>query len=162
MFRKKGRADAAITTLVGKDTRVHGDVEFTGGCLIDGYVKGNVKSTKDENATLNVSERGCIEGAVMVANVTLNGTVKGDVKASRRVELGSKARVVGNVQYSLIEMAIGAAVNGKLIHESEASQRGARDPDAKGILAGPKADEESRPEPARKPVPVAKINVVGE
>jgi cytoskeletal protein CcmA (bactofilin family) len=27
--------------------------------------------------------------------------------------------VIGNVQYKLIEMSIGAEVNGKLIHESE-------------------------------------------
>ena len=36
-------------------------------------------------------------------------------------ELGPKARVIGNVQYKLIEMSIGAEVNGKLIHESEAA-----------------------------------------
>jgi hypothetical protein len=47
------------------------------------------------------------------------GTVKGDVRATERVELGPKARVIGNVQYKLIEMSIGAEVNGKLIHESE-------------------------------------------
>ncbi|MDX1563104.1 MAG: polymer-forming cytoskeletal protein, partial [Gammaproteobacteria bacterium] len=120
MFKQKRRREPPISTLIGGDTKVHGDLEFSGGCLVDGYVKGNVKSVRDENSTLRVSERGCIEGAVMVPNVLLNGTVKGDVKATQRVELGSTARVVGNVQYGLIEMAIGAEVNGKLIHESEA------------------------------------------
>ena len=52
-------------------------------------------------------------------HVLLNGTVKGDVRATERVELGPKASVIGNVQYKLIEMSIGAEVNGKLIHESE-------------------------------------------
>jgi cytoskeletal protein CcmA (bactofilin family) len=47
----------------------------------------------------------------------LNGTVKGDVQAGERVELGATARVIGNVHYRLIEMAIGAEVNGKLVHE---------------------------------------------
>jgi cytoskeletal protein CcmA (bactofilin family) len=55
----------------------------------------------------------------MVPHVLLNGMVKGDVRATERVELGPKARVIGNVQYKLIEMSIGAEVNGKLIHESE-------------------------------------------
>jgi cytoskeletal protein CcmA (bactofilin family) len=55
----------------------------------------------------------------MVPHVVLNGTVKGDVRATERVELGPKARVIGNLQYKLIEMSIGAEVNGKLIHESE-------------------------------------------
>jgi cytoskeletal protein CcmA (bactofilin family) len=119
MFGKKRRHQAAINTLVGADTRVHGDVEFSGGCLIDGHVKGNVKAIKDEHSTLSISERGCIEGAVVVPHVLLNGTVQGDVRATERIELGPRARVIGNVQYKLIEMAIGAEVNGKLIHESE-------------------------------------------
>jgi cytoskeletal protein CcmA (bactofilin family) len=36
-----------------------------------------------------------------------------------RVELGHNAKVHGNVEYGLIEMAIGAEVNGKLVHASE-------------------------------------------
>jgi cytoskeletal protein CcmA (bactofilin family) len=119
MLGKKSRSHAAIGTLVGADTRVHGDIEFCGGFHVDGYVKGNVKSVKDDRSTLSISERGCVEGTVVVPHVLLNGTVKGDVRATERVELGPKARVIGNVQYKLIEMAIGAEVNGKLIHESE-------------------------------------------
>jgi len=133
MFGKKEkRKQAAISTLIGPDTRVHGDLEFTGGCLVDGYVKGNVKSVDDDTATLTISERGRVEGAVRVPNVILNGAVHGDVSAAQRIELGSQARVHGNVQYRLIEMAIGAEVNGKLIHESEATTtRAAAEPAAK-------------------------------
>lgn len=124
MFGKKSRNQPPISTLVGGDTRVHGDIEFSGGFHVDGYVKGNVRAVKDERATLSISERGCVEGTVMVPNVLLNGTVKGDVRATERVELGPKARVIGNVQYKLIEMSIGAEVNGKLIHESETAALG--------------------------------------
>jgi cytoskeletal protein CcmA (bactofilin family) len=119
MLGKKSRSQVPIGTLVGAETRVHGDIEFTGGCHVDGYVMGNVRARNDDNSVLSISERGCIEGAVVVAHVVLNGTVKGDVRATQRVELGPKARVIGNVQYKLIEMSIGAEVNGKLIHESE-------------------------------------------
>jgi len=73
----------------------------------------------DPGGVLSVSERGCVEGSVVAPHVQLNGTVKGDVRATERVVLGPKARVIGNVQYKLIEMSIGAEVNGKLIHESE-------------------------------------------
>jgi cytoskeletal protein CcmA (bactofilin family) len=119
MLGRKSRSQASIGTLVGAETRVHGDVEFTGGFHVDGYVKGNVRSTKDQRSVISISERGCVEGTVMVPHVVLNGTVKGDVRATERVELGPKARVIGNVHYKLIEMSIGAEVNGKLIHESD-------------------------------------------
>lgn len=118
MFGGK-RKQAAINTLVGADARVLGDVEFTGGFLVDGRVIGNVKSVGDDKAMLSVSERGSVEGTVVAPHILLNGTVRGDVFATERIELGPKSRVVGNVQYKLIEMAIGAEVNGKLIHESD-------------------------------------------
>lgn len=129
MFGKKHRNQAVVKTLVGGDTRVHGDIEFTGGFHVDGYVKGNVEATDDESAMLSISEAGCVEGSVVVPNLILNGTVKGDVRVTERVELGPRARVIGNVQYRLIEMSIGAEVNGKLIHEMDAA--------AKRPLTGP-------------------------
>lgn len=69
----------------------------------------------DEKATLTVSERGSIEGEVRVPYVILNGVVKGDVHANDRVELAANARVEGDVHYRMIEMAMGAEVNGKLV-----------------------------------------------
>jgi cytoskeletal protein CcmA (bactofilin family) len=123
MFGKKKRSHPVIRTLVGADCRVHGDIEFTGGFHVDGYVKGNVEAAKDESATLSISDNGCVEGSVVVPHLVLNGTVKGDVRATERVELGPRARVIGNVQYRLLEMAIGAEVNGKLIHEMDATAR---------------------------------------
>jgi cytoskeletal protein CcmA (bactofilin family) len=153
MMGRKRRKEPAISTLVGTDTRVHGDIEFNGGCLVDGYVNGHVKSVGDETATLSISERGCVEGGVDVPNVLLNGTVNGDVRTSQRIELGSNARVVGNVEYNLIEMAIGAEVNGKLIHKSEAGR-------SDGPVREPATSESA--EPQRGPAPVAHVNLIGE
>ena len=51
--------------------------------------------------------------------VELHGIVRGDLYATKRVKLGPTARVIGNVYYNLIEMAIGAEINGKLVHKPE-------------------------------------------
>jgi cytoskeletal protein CcmA (bactofilin family) len=53
---------------------------------------------------------------VAAFNIVLNGLVRGDVDAIGRLELGPTARVDGNVHYAVIEMAVGAQINGKLIH----------------------------------------------
>jgi cytoskeletal protein CcmA (bactofilin family) len=118
MFNRKQNKNANIGTLIGAKTRINGDVEFTGGFHLDGYINGNVKGEPEPGAFLSVSEQGCIEGSVVAPNVILNGLVKGDIDASDRVELGSKARVLGNVHYSIIETAVGAQINGKLIHRA--------------------------------------------
>lgn len=117
MFGGKQRRHSVVDTLVGSNTQVNGDLEFSGGCHIDGNVKGNVSADDNSDAALSISENGMIEGGVTVPYVVLNGIVRGDVVASQRVELGSTARVIGNVYYNLIEMAIGAEINGKLVHQ---------------------------------------------
>jgi len=119
MFKRKKQASGPrrIDTLVGAGTRIIGDVHFSGGLHVDGHVKGNVDAPPASGSTLSVSDAGVIEGSVAVPNVVLNGVVKGDILANGRVELGTHARVSGNVYYGLIEMAMGAAINGKLIHD---------------------------------------------
>jgi cytoskeletal protein CcmA (bactofilin family) len=119
MFGKKHRRHTVVETLVGPNSKVHGDVHFKGGCHIDGVVRGNVTADPDTESALSISDIGSVEGGVTVPYVVLNGIVKGDVFASQRVELGPTARVTGNVYYNLIEMAIGAEINGKLVHQPE-------------------------------------------
>jgi cytoskeletal protein CcmA (bactofilin family) len=117
MFNKKDAMKSAVDTLVGENSNVSGDLTFNGRCHIDGTVKGNVAADPDSNSALSVSEDGNIEGGVNVPFVVLHGLVRGDVYASQRVELGATARVIGNVYYNLIEMKVGAEINGKLVHQ---------------------------------------------
>ena len=122
MFKQKQSKNATVDTLIGPKTRIDGDVEFIGGLHLDGHINGNVRGDANQGTFLSVSENGCIEGSVVAPNVILNGIVKGDIDASDRVELGAKARVLGNVQYTVIETAVGAQINGKLIHRAVPDQ----------------------------------------
>ena len=122
MFGGKKNGMAKIDTLVGQNTVVEGDVVFSGGLHVDGCIKGNVIAEKDSMSVLTLSDNGRIEGEVRVPHVILNGSVEGDVHAMDRVVLASKARVTGNVYYVLIEMAIGASVNGSLIHTDDSKK----------------------------------------
>ncbi len=113
--RKKFKT-ARIDSLIGHRTEMQGDVRFAGGLHVDGVIRGNVFADDDSGSLLTVSEHGTIEGEVKVPNVVLNGVVIGDVHARAHIELAPKARVSGNVYYTLIEMAMGAEVNGNLVH----------------------------------------------
>jgi len=113
---------ARIDTVIGEHTVLEGDVRFSGGLHVDGTIKGNVIAEPGTDAILTVSECGSIEGDVRVPHLVLNGSVRGDVHAGERVELASHARVTGNLHYKLIEMAIGAEVNGNLVHEAGQSR----------------------------------------
>ena len=115
--RKKGFSAARIDTLIGQGTEINGDLVFSGGLHVDGTIKGNVIAEEGSTAILILSEFGRIEGEVKVPNMVLNGEIIGDVYGSLRVELAPKSRIKGSVYYNLIEMAIGAEVNGGLVHQ---------------------------------------------
>ena len=120
--RKKGFSAAHIDTLVGQGTEIDGDLVFSGGLLVEGQINGNVVAEEGSTAILILSESGKIEGEVKVPNMVLNGEIVGDVYGSTRVELAPKSRVKGSVYYNLIEMAIGAEVNGGLVHQPQGDQ----------------------------------------
>ncbi len=117
--KAKRKDQTKVDSLIGQHSQVQGDINFSGRLHVDGTVKGNVMADSGEDSVITVSHRGTIEGEVRVPYVYLNGIVHGDVHASRHVEMAPNAKVEGNVYYSLIEMAMGAEVNGKLVHVSE-------------------------------------------
>jgi len=111
-----------VDTLVGQHTELRGDIIYKGGLHVDGKIKGNIVAEDESSTILVLSESGSIEGEVKVPYIVVNGTVSGDLHAKESVELGAKARINGNVYYNKIEMAMGAEVNGSLVHIEESSK----------------------------------------
>lgn len=107
-----------IDTLIGVKTDLKGDIVFSGGLRIDGKVRGNIIAKGEGNSTLVLSENAAVLGNVTVPHIITNGSIKGNVRASERIELQSKAEIVGDVYYKVIEMALGAVVNGNLVRET--------------------------------------------
>ncbi len=113
----RNKLDKGVT-LVAANTQIIGDVKFQAQLYVNGKVSGNVLAT-EPGATVIVSEEGSVEGEIRVPNIVINGTVIGDVHAGERVELAPKAKIRGNVYYQLIEMQLGAMVEGQLVHNED-------------------------------------------
>ena len=124
MFKSDSKA-TRIDTLIAKSVKVHGDVEFAGGLHLDGTIAGGVRANPQSPAYLSVSGTGSIEGPVEVTDITLHGTVRGDIVARGRVVLGASAKVEGNVFYGVIEMTLGAQITGKLVQLAAEPKEGA-------------------------------------
>lgn len=106
-----------IDSLIGAGTRIEGDVLFAGGLRIDGEVVGNIKAAEGAaSSTLVISEKARVEGGVEVAHLVINGTVVGQVVVGDSLEMQSHARIVGDVEYAVIEMHQGAVIDGRLLH----------------------------------------------
>jgi len=106
-----------IDTLIGAKTDLKGDIVFTGGLRVDGKVRGNITAKGDGNSTLVLSEHAMVTGNVTVPHIITNGTIKGNVRAAERIELQPKAEISGDVYYKVIEMSLGAMINGNLLRE---------------------------------------------
>ena len=75
MFSKKQRRHTVVETLIGSNSKLHGDLHFKGGCHIDGTVKGNVTADPDTDSALSISDIGDVDGGVTVPYIVLNGIV---------------------------------------------------------------------------------------
>lgn len=117
--RNNQKPQNRIDTLIGAETVVRGDVDFSGGLRVDGVIYGNVSENGSKPGTLVLSEHGRIEGAITVSHAVINGNVLGPVKVGEYVELQAKSRVTGDVRYKTLEMHIGSVVEGKLIYLNE-------------------------------------------
>jgi cytoskeletal protein CcmA (bactofilin family) len=113
-----------IDTLIGAKTDLKGDIVFTGGLRVDGKVRGNITAKGDSNSTLVLSEHAMVTGNVTVPHIITNGTIKGNVRAAERIELQPKAEISGDVYYKVIEMSLGAVINGNLLREAVEVNKG--------------------------------------
>jgi len=104
-----------IDTVIGRSAHLNGGLEFAGDLHVEGRICGDVRARDGAESTLSVGEHGCIEGAVEVGNLILDGTVTGPIHAPGRVVLGARARVRGDVYYGHIEMTLGAEIIGRLV-----------------------------------------------
>lgn len=118
--KKISKPQNRIDSLIGKGTRIEGDLSFTGGLRVDGEIKGNVLAVDGGASTLVLGENARIEGELRVAHVVINGTVVGPIFASDSLELQPKAHVTGDVEYSSIEIQQGAVVQGRMNYLGQA------------------------------------------
>ncbi len=113
------KPQSRIDSLIGAGTLIEGGVRFSGGLRIDGEVKGSVEAVEGADTVLVLSEHARVEGAVRVRHLVTNGTVVGPVFVADSLEMQSKAKIVGDVEYSVIEMHQGAVIEGRLVHQAE-------------------------------------------
>lgn len=121
MFFKKSSngIQSTIDTLIGSETSISGDLQFSGGLRIDGELRGNITESNLNPSTLILSEHGKVEGAISASKLVINGSIVGPVKASQFIELQTKAHITGDVYYKALEMHTGAVVEGRLVYTGD-------------------------------------------
>jgi cytoskeletal protein CcmA (bactofilin family) len=105
----RGIKEGTVSGFVGAGASVQGEALFNGMMRVDGRLTGSIKS---EKGTLIVSYGGTVEAVIEVAVANINGTVRGDIIASERIEMGRSAHVIGNIRTPSLVIEQGAIFDG--------------------------------------------------
>jgi cytoskeletal protein CcmA (bactofilin family) len=123
---------------IGKTVVIKGEISGNEDMYVDGQIEGSIQLLGN---SLTIGPNGRIHGSVAAKNVTVGGSLQGDIKATERTEMRKSAVVNGDVQTRRIAIEEGAFFKGKLEILTES-----RSPAASG--AGASAAAASAPGPA--------------
>lgn len=132
------RRNPDLNGFLGEGTRFEGKIHFPDRLRIEGSFKGRVEAPE---ASLIVAEGGEVEADVEVAELYVGGTVRGNVHASRRLEISPAGRIVGEVWSTNLIVRDGAVIEGQC--HMEPSGEGEKRPkkETGADEPGPEAEE---------------------
>ena len=117
---EKEKQSSSISTLIGEDARIEGQLDFDGTLRLDGRLEGQMTSN---NGILIVGEKARITADVNVHKAVVMGEITGSVTALDKIELYPPARINGDICAPTITIESGAVLNGKCImQKSENAQ----------------------------------------
>lgn len=107
--KKRGHGEAVGISIVSVGTTVTGDVKSKGTVRIEGVVAGRVLS----DDTILVQETGRVKGELAAAKIVIAGQMDGNVFARERVEIASKAKLIGDIATPRLKMDEGVLFEGQ-------------------------------------------------
>ena len=96
-------------TFLGIDASFKGELSFGGTLCIDGKFEGKINTS----GTLIISKTGEIKADIQAETIICEGLVKGNIVASKRVELRPNSNIIGNIQSPSLNIEVGAKLDGK-------------------------------------------------
>tara|TARA_B100001750_G_scaffold210658_1_gene191372 strand:+ start:164 stop:565 length:402 start_codon:yes stop_codon:yes gene_type:complete len=97
-----------MSSIIGSDLSINGDISVKGNLLIYGKINGNVIC----NGILTMSKGSLVKGDVKTLSADISGTVEGNLEAKEKVSLSSASVLNGNLLASILVIEDGASFNG--------------------------------------------------
>src|SRR5687768_4156719 len=98
-----------ITTLLGRGATFEGKLTFEGTVRVDGKLKGEVFS----DDVLVVGEGAYVEAEIDVGEIIIQGTVVGNIRAKRGIEIHAPGRVKGDLHTPSLQVDKGVIFEGR-------------------------------------------------
>jgi cytoskeletal protein CcmA (bactofilin family) len=102
-------------TLIATDAELVGDIAFSSQLIVNCLLRGTT-TAEEAGASMTVSPGGRVVGDIRAPSVLIHGRVDGTVYALEHLEIADGAIIQGDLHYSVLQMHMGASVQGRLIH----------------------------------------------
>ncbi len=113
---KKEKGSDRISTFIGADASIDGNIEFKGTIRVDGTVKGKISS---KSGTVVVGEKAVVNAEVFVNVAVIMGEINGTIDARERIEVYPPGRVGGDIHAPVISIEPGGVFNGNCVMKSQ-------------------------------------------
>ena len=100
--------EGTLNGFIDKGSQVRGDLSFEETFRIDGRFEGKIRSGTE----LVIGEAADVTAEIEVGRLSVNGTFKGSVRATERVELLAGAHVLGDIMTPVLRIEEGAHFEG--------------------------------------------------
>lgn len=121
------KKESTINTIVGENTLIAGNINCDGNIIVYGKIEGDITT----EGTITIFATSAVQGNLTGFNVQISGKVKGNLDAKRKVVLGEKSCLIGDVKAAQIVIEEGAAFEGRCVMQ----------PANSGSVTSPKSDE---------------------
>lgn len=116
MLRKTTeQTSAKISSIVGSDMVVEGNIRAKETVRVEGSVTGNVET----EGALIISATGKVKGNVKGSSVVIGGVLEGDLSSTGKTEVISTGKVVGNIRTKSLIVDENAVFQGQCIMNSD-------------------------------------------
>lgn len=102
--------------LIHCSSKFEGTLEIEAYTRFDGQLKGALKGLP--GSELIVGEKGLVEGAISGDTVIVDGFVRGNIVATKKVLISATGRVIGEIRSPNISIDFGGYFDGKCFMES--------------------------------------------
>lgn len=117
IFKSDGR-QSDLNGFLDSGSHLEGELRFEASFRVDGKLTGIVRSEGD----LIVGESGEVEGELYVGQIFVSGTVRGTIRASRRIQISPNGKVFAELDTPSLIIEDGATFEGRCAMARDAAR----------------------------------------
>ncbi len=109
VFKKEEVKRDKVESIIGKGTKVEGNMHIPGSLRVEGRVEGEIKAGGD----VFIGEEGLVVANIQARNVIIAGEVQGNVDAVEKLEIVPTGKLFGDIKIAKLIIEDGATFKGR-------------------------------------------------